>query len=704
LQLPNATPARFTYYFDHNALKDAVLRSNSLLALTESGNLIRFDAATFAMSGQAIVPGRGTAIAVDQSNRVLVGTQSGQIFEVDSSHLTFKHLVSTSGAILWLGANHSVNQQPETIVAVVNNASDVWPWPGERDKDYDARAAAIERQRFNPHFVLTSTNGRIQSFPLTRGQSLSLPNAFLSDRSGRLWMGNDNGEWGGSCAYMDLRTGRVHSVGLNVGGVLGFLESSDGRIFVYGGTSHMGMNRGYIALAKGEGLKTVREFASDPWPQPLPEQALPVIHESKEWSENLKRQIVLDQNTPGGPVDLVIDDAPGSGFWVVSAHTLYHADSDFSNWKKLSQIGGRWHGGRKFSVGDTPTVNRLIADAPRPGELAAVMGRDGLARISGGTVEHHTFGDQIESHTIHIWNTSFGTVFLGDDSDHPAWRLMDGGWQSMSLFPAREPNPDGASWYFAEPIGNDGSAIAAFTAGNVSPGERDIVQLNAQGSAQLLANSSDSASEWDTSFLVTSQHKLLKITGGRLFIRDDDHWNNAGRSNLDDASERKQGLDGRRFVLLGETLNGDLFLDASLGDLVELAHAKDGGSYRLSTLKSGSGKVPTAVYDAVPDGRRWLLLATAHELLQFRPADGARRHIRKPASDDEIKSLCRDGEGTLWAVGDRLYDSYDDGRHWHTVDLPMLSKTYIKRLRVDPLNPRRLVLTLHDQGVVFIEW
>jgi putative pyrroloquinoline-quinone-binding quinoprotein len=78
--------ARFRYYFNHNALKDCIKVGHSLIAPTESGNLIRFDADTLDVGGRAIIPGRGTAIATD-SDRVLVGTQDGRIYRVDPDSL-----------------------------------------------------------------------------------------------------------------------------------------------------------------------------------------------------------------------------------------------------------------------------------------------------------------------------------------------------------------------------------------------------------------------------------------------------------------------------------------------------------------------------------------------------------------------------------------------------------------------------------------
>src|ERR1700687_2250048 len=245
--------ARFRYYFNHNALKDCVRIGKSLIALTESGNLIRFDAETLAMEGQAIIPGRGTAIAPD-SDRVLIGTENGKIYDVDSASLSLKVVATVQGRVVWLSGDGLGSTQNRRIVAVVDNYPEVLPWPGEPFKDYDARSARLERTEKRPYFVAVYANEKVKTVPFPLGKNFAIPNSYLLDDSDRLWIGTDKGEWGGECSYMDLRTGKVHAVAGDVSGVLGFLRSTDGRRFAYGGTSHLGMHGGYIAEIKAEHL------------------------------------------------------------------------------------------------------------------------------------------------------------------------------------------------------------------------------------------------------------------------------------------------------------------------------------------------------------------------------------------------------------------------------------------------------------------
>jgi hypothetical protein len=691
--------ARFRYYFNHNALKDCVRVGSSLIALTESGNLVRFDAETLAMEEQAIIPGRGTAIAPD-SDRVLIGTENGKIYDVDSASLSLKVVATVQGRVAWLSGDGSGGTQNRRIVAVVDNYPEVLPWPGESFKDYDARSARLERIETRPYFIAVYANGKVQTLPFQLGKNFAIPNSYLLDGSNRLWMGTDKGEWGGECSYMDLRTGKVHAVAGDVSGVLGFLRSTDGRLFAYGGTSHLGMHAGYIAEIKDEHLENTSQFESNDWKQPVPEKAQQIISQLKKAPE-AQGQIASPDSRPQGPIDLMIEDSDKGGFWVVSAHTLYRTDSRFSEWRKIVDLGGRWYGGRRYSMGNTPTVNRLIADKSKPDSLLSVMGRDGLERVSNARVEHLPFVGELESSVIEIWKTSIGTVFLADDSGHTAWRVGDDGWQEMRFFPNRRPSDDGADWYEAEPFGDDGDGIVAFSSDNISPGERDIVKLRTLGTTETTESWKNSSSRWDSFFLRTSDGHVLRISGSKLEIRQPSGWIEAGTSKMPDSDERKRELIGRRYVSLAAD-QSEIFSDVELGELDKLTRNSD-ETYSFAPLSYKQRAAPTGVFDAVADSDGWVLLATAHGLLRLRLEDGHRKPIASPSLGEEIKSICRDGQGRLWAAGRRLYVSSDEGKRWNNVELPMVSDTYTKRVRPNPMAPG-LIVALHDRGVVFLDW
>jgi hypothetical protein len=558
----------------------------------------------------------------------------------------------------------------------------------------------LQSEQARPYFVSVYADGKTQTFPLPVAKYDAFPTAFLLDDSGRVWMGADKGEFGGECSYMDLHTGNVLVVSKDVSGVLGFLHSADGRLLVYGGMSHFWSHHGYIADIKKESLEYVRRFESDSWQRPAPDKAQRPLNPAKSGQGH---EAVPPGNMPRGPVDLVIEDFEGRGFWVVSAHILYHADSQFAQWAKTADLGGRWFGGRRYSVGNTPTVNRLIIVPSRREALLVVMGRDGLERVSRGKVERLPFAGQLESSVIDSWGTSLGTVFLTNDFAHVAWRLVGDHWQGLCFFPNRPPSDQSADWEFAEPFGDDDKGSLAFTGSGMSPGERDVVRLNSQETVEVLDTWNDNSSQWDTSFLITSKGRLLSMSGGKLRIRQGTGWRIAGQYTLPDPLERMQMLVGRRYLSFGKAGQTQFFSDADFGEFLQLTRNSD-DTFHLVPTAYGTHAAPAEVLDAFVDRDGWSLIATPRGLFRFRPQDGQRESIPTPNPAEEFKSICRDRQRRLWAAGDRLYISSNEGKSWERVNLPMVSKTDAKRVRPNPRSRRGLILSLHDQGVVFVDW
>jgi hypothetical protein len=329
------------------------------------------------------------------------------------------------------------------------------------------------------------------------------------------------------------------------------------------------------------------------------------------------------------------------------------------------------------------------------------MGRDGLETISAGEVKHWVADGQLEASVVDVWTPQLGPVLLGDDSAHDLWRLTGQLWEPLSILPDRKPSESGASWFFAEPFGNDGGDVYGFSDDNISPGERDVVRLSPAGETGAIETWTGSNSKWDTAFLVTPDGKLVKISENKIWVKRDDKWRAAGEASPPDADERKSMLNGRRYIFLSGDGDVETWLDADLGDLLHLTHSGD-GTYRMDAVGHSA---PAFVFDAVRDRDDWLLVASAHGLFRFRPRDGRVEVIAAPRdSGEEIKSVCRDEQGRLWAAGDRLYVSSNEGKEWQPVLLPMFDRTYTKRVRRNETSHRGLILALHDRGAVYIDW
>ena len=670
---------RWWYHFDHNALKDARMIGRSLVALTESGNLLRFDADTLQITAQQVVPGRGASISAGPDQSLIAGTEDGRIYSVDPTTLFLKIIYEGRGRVAWVGYGKAPHVG-KAIVAVLDSTPEVLPWPGEPWKEYDVRSDALEKKEVDPLRVLVHGNGKSRYFPFTKDDFVT-PQTFLLDR-GRLWMGVDKGEFGAGYVYMDLRTG-ISRRFKSPWGVLGFLRTSDGRLLSYGGTAHFVIENGFIADISKAKLRFLREFNND--------EELKALHEATNGAPDAKQK-QADPNLPTGPIELLIEDGT-SGFFAVSEHIVYHINRNFTDWKKYGCLGGRWIAGRRYSVGNTPTVNQIFT-RPGTGNLVAVMGRDGIVRLMNGNAQHIGTQGQMELPIAEIWPTSIGTVFLTDARLHEGWRLLDQTWQRLKFIPDEQPSGDYALWYSALPLVDDHGIVVYFE-DNSSAGQRGFLKIHNNGKTEILWlwSLENQPGYVPGEIFLHAKYRDLRSSNGK-------DWQHAGLCHIDQDRTRMTMRAGRSYVEFGVVNGAEVFLNAEMGEFVSLAKA--GRDCELRPLVTMNGTAPDGVFDAVQDRDAYVLAATTKGLIRFSLETGERQFLHKPNEEEEFKSLVRDGSGRLWVAGDSLYVSSDEGLHWSAVGLPMLCRTHLKRIRSN--GSSGLMATLYDRGVVFLEW
>lgn len=117
----------------------------------------------------------------------------------------------------------------------------------------------------NAYAVEIFENNCLRELPVPKLRLFTFSGNYLLDSQDRLWVGADNGEWGGKFYFMNLRTGAVTTLKDGINGVLGFFITPRGRMIVYSGMAHMGMYEGYITELRSNGISNIAKFQHNSW-------------------------------------------------------------------------------------------------------------------------------------------------------------------------------------------------------------------------------------------------------------------------------------------------------------------------------------------------------------------------------------------------------------------------------------------------------
>ena len=280
----------------------------------------------------------------------------------------------------WIGWRAAADKRPAGLVAVTTQSKLV---------EEDGRRAA--------DLAVSAVHDLANETTLVLDQKVT---TFLLDRAGRLWLGADKGEWGGSVARVDTSNGSVVEIkppptsacpnGENSWeGVYGFVERADGQVWAFGGTSHMGMNSAFITRVDQPNPRRLFTFETPP-----------------------DRGKQPDTNRPSMPITHVIEE--NSGLFVLSFSDVFRVDSI------ASHRGNRPPRSISDIAGAVPTPSGLIRPycaihPPRhkgEGYLFATVG-DGYVSLDGAKAAAHSIPGQLGASGVHeIKNTSEGNFLL----------------------------------------------------------------------------------------------------------------------------------------------------------------------------------------------------------------------------------------------------------------------------------------------------
>ena len=148
---------------------------------------------------------------------MLAGFEDGRVCRIDPATLAMTEVARLPGKPQWVGTIRLTGPRrrgrlPRETAARRRGRAD------RSGRSEEGR----ERAEYEVPCSVVHDLGSGKTYPLDPGESSDRrATAFLLDRKHRLWLGADNGEWGGWCSYVDLKAGKVHSVpGLKIDDLL----------------------------------------------------------------------------------------------------------------------------------------------------------------------------------------------------------------------------------------------------------------------------------------------------------------------------------------------------------------------------------------------------------------------------------------------------------------------------------------------------
>jgi len=369
----SANGADVAYHFDRNAFVATTrVGDGPYLALTDSGNLLAFDPATYALLAERVPRSPATCLSVAGSG-VVAGLDDGRIVSVDVPSLQMKRIGAVDGRPVWMGRRRSGAQ----LVAHGFAPEKPFGWA-----DRGLGSLVVEE--------------------LGTGRSLRIPfvaTTFFLDSRDRLWLGADKGEWGGRLAVVDLEKWTMRELDDPPAGVYGFVETTEGRVWAYGGTMHMWMHQAFVSSVDGGAVKVL--FDSGFVDQRRPDRpTLPITH--------------------------LVPARGGRSFLAFSYSQVFEVDSKLSRWRKLPDFTAHYHWGRRDAVGSYPAVRSIYVMGESPLRLLVATALDGWMELREGRYVSHRMAGQLAATRVRAVEDQAGKLVAHGEGG--SFVLASDGW------------------------------------------------------------------------------------------------------------------------------------------------------------------------------------------------------------------------------------------------------------------------------------
>ena len=694
IKLPSGPMVVYDYHFDHNAFADSVDLPGGLIALTASGNLIRFDPETRKSTREWFGPSRVTCICKGGVNSALIGLEDGRIARLDPTTLAFTVVATLPGRPHWVGTKAG----DRGVVAVIER----WKWVdatedgfgqlgfrGIREFDGEIFSRKTGNQQWSPYS---------EAHDLATGQSCAIDgraSTVFLDRKDRVWFGFERGEFGGWCHCVALTADRASVVRgpfdppdarwpLN-DCINGFAELRDGRVLALGGVMH---ELGSLNIYRVDGERLERLVSLEG-------------HLRLDGKNN-----DVNRFGPGKPDSTIVrmTEEPGGSLLALGQddNKIYRTDSKLDRWdlvhdfNKESELESYALSG---TIGELSSAIRAIHF--RDGGLLCATAGDGYILVVGGKETRGSVPDQLAVLTIgEIENTPKETLYRDSIAQIP-WRLEKGQWSIADDVKIRRGHgtfstADGASW------------SVELSQGRRAGNRGDVLADKAVPKGRLLRYLDDRFSDVaEIPGMVEKEYERTEyLENGELLHRA---WGEERRMKRRDGNGFPLQGPARGIFWLGDTLRvvnpaGPpwAIFDREEEQLFGLAYGLGFQDPKFAPIPIEEGGLPLKVYDAASWSGEDILIATRKGLKLCSIATGKHRPAPLPSPDRPVRRLARDGSGRLWLGGEGLWMVDPAGRLHDFAGVPMVGRSKVAALARDADREDGVIVSIGERGVAFI--
>lgn len=649
--LPSGYTAEYETHYDRNALNTAYISESGIIAITRSGTLLRYDSQTLQATGELITPGYAVCLGKDGAGGPLVGFEDGTIWKVDVQTMKLSEIGKVGGIPLWIGSVASSDNVKDKFLSVIE-------LPGGQKKRGSKKFA-----------IYILGEGRAIEFmgPWSRYSLTS----FMADSKGRLWLGEDRGEWGGVCYLFDLKCRALYETDSIPSGIYGFAELADGRVICYGGTMHFFLFSRFISDLNFDG-KTLN--------------AALLLHNRINLLKNKEKDPELYS-----PITKILQEDDASELIVFSYGNIFRVTSDFKKWELVGHVKFRYRPWKSYAAGTNPAIRQVFLKGRGLDDgLVCITTRDGIVLWLHGKLKTQTcITNQVGlSGVYRIRRSDIGLLMQGSSDELP-WSLSDGIWKQADIVPPFKPSLFGGNWQSYELlVRRDGSLLSMWSSGRTSA----LVEWR-KGKTMLVHKDINSRL-WINSVFTTpdggvwaADDRVLRRFDGARWLKMHDLKNTIwGLETVNDS--------GPPWLLLGNYGIKREFVRLSYG-----RGFKDAKLENIQLVDDDDKSI--LVHDAIPwDNNQTLLVTSAGLRLISNDSNNLQDpQLKKP--DGSITQICRDGNGRLWLGGNGLW-LLENGKVIDVTAVPMIGKNTVYCMERDPDDPWRIAVGLGEQGVTFV--